>query len=92
MAVFNQEKGGSGSTPEATLFKQAQAGCMDSLNTLMQKHEGLVHRVVQQQVLLGERLDSQSAVQTRVGCQWWLLSIITGKNTLRIGPGTTSTG
>src|SRR5512139_1003805 len=38
--------GGPGWTPEATLFRQAQAGCRDSLNLLMARHEGLVHAVV----------------------------------------------
>ena len=38
--------GGPGSTSEATLFRQAQAGCRDSLNLLMARHEGLVQAVV----------------------------------------------
>lgn len=38
--------GGPDSTSEATLFRQAQAGCRDSLNWLMARHEGLVHAVV----------------------------------------------
>jgi RNA polymerase sigma factor (sigma-70 family) len=38
--------GGPGSTSEATLFRQAQAGNRDSLNLLMARHEGLVHAVV----------------------------------------------
>jgi RNA polymerase sigma factor (sigma-70 family) len=41
-----QGAGGPGSTSEATLFRQAQAGCRDSLNLLMARHEGLVHAVV----------------------------------------------
>jgi hypothetical protein len=45
------EVGGPGSTSEATLFQQAQAGCRASLNTLMVCHEGLVQAVVRQQVL-----------------------------------------
>jgi RNA polymerase sigma factor (sigma-70 family) len=61
MAVYTREKGGSGWTPEATLYQQAQAGCKDSLNTLMQKHEGLVHRVVQQQWLC--TLPYEAAIQ-----------------------------
>jgi len=35
----------------ATLFRQAQAGCRDSLAQLMAAHEGLVHAVVRRQVL-----------------------------------------
>jgi len=51
MAVIKQGKGGPARTPEATLFEQAQAGCADSLNALMLRHERLIHRVVQQQWL-----------------------------------------
>jgi RNA polymerase sigma factor (sigma-70 family) len=46
---------------EATLFKQAQAGCTASLNELMQRHERLVHFVVQRQWLL--TLPYEEAVQ-----------------------------
>jgi RNA polymerase sigma factor (sigma-70 family) len=35
----------------ADLFRQAQAGCPDSLNRLMAEHERLVHAVVRKQVL-----------------------------------------
>jgi len=35
----------------AVLFRQAQAGCRDCLNELMEKHDGLVHAVVRKQVL-----------------------------------------
>ena len=35
----------------ADLFRQAQAGCPDSLNHLMAEHERLVHAVVRKQVL-----------------------------------------
>jgi DNA-directed RNA polymerase specialized sigma subunit len=38
--------GGLGCPSEATLFRQAQAGCRDSLNLLMARHAGLVHAVV----------------------------------------------
>jgi RNA polymerase sigma factor (sigma-70 family) len=46
MRSRTQGVGGLGSTSEATLFRQAQAGCRDSLNLLMARHEGLVHAVV----------------------------------------------
>ena len=46
MRSRTQAVGGPGSTSEATLFRQAQAGCRDSLNRLMARHEGLVHAVV----------------------------------------------
>ena len=38
--------GGPGSTSQATQFRQAQAGCRDSLNLLMARHDGLVQAVV----------------------------------------------
>jgi len=41
-----QAVGGPGSTSQATQFRQAQAGCRDSLNLLMARHEGLVQAVV----------------------------------------------
>ena len=48
------------------LFRQAQAGCRDSLNELMERHDGLVHAVVRRQVL-GD-LSYAEAVQTgRIG-------------------------
>lgn len=46
---------------EATLFEQAQAGCAASLNELMQRHERLVHFVVQRQWLF--TLPYEEAVQ-----------------------------
>ena len=33
------------------LFRQAQAGCRDCLNELMERHDGLVHAVVRKQIL-----------------------------------------
>ena len=33
------------------LFRQAQAGCRDGLNELMEQHDGLVHAVVRKQIL-----------------------------------------
>jgi RNA polymerase sigma factor (sigma-70 family) len=61
MFGFPNEVGGFGRDPETTLFEQAQAGCAASLNELMQRHEGLVHRVVQRQWLL--TLPYEEAVQ-----------------------------
>ena len=46
MRIPSRVVGGPGSISEATLFQQAQAGCLDSLNRLMERHEGLVHAVV----------------------------------------------
>jgi RNA polymerase sigma factor (sigma-70 family) len=42
---------GPGQPTGAALFRQAQAGCRDSLARLMAMHEGLVHAVVRKQVL-----------------------------------------
>ena len=48
------------------LFRQAQAGCRDSLNELMEKHDGLVHAVVREQ-MLGD-LPYEEAIQAgRIG-------------------------
>ena len=46
---------------EATLYTQAQGGCRESLNELMERHERLIHRVVQRQWLL--TLPYEEAVQ-----------------------------
>ena len=40
-----------GQPAEVALFYQAQTGDRESLNALMEKHDGLVHAVVRQQVL-----------------------------------------
>jgi len=50
MSVYTTSGPGAQS-PEATLFAQAQAGCPESLNLLMECHDGLVQAVVRQQVL-----------------------------------------
>jgi RNA polymerase sigma factor (sigma-70 family) len=58
----NQKKvSGFGVRPETTLFAQAQAGCAESLNALMEQHEGLVHLVVRRQWLL--TLEYEEALQ-----------------------------
>ena len=46
MRIHSRAVGDPGSIPEATLFRKAQAGCPDSLNRLMARHDGLVHAVV----------------------------------------------
>ena len=40
-----------GQPAEVVLFRQAQTGGRESLNALMEKHDGLVHAVVRRQVL-----------------------------------------
>lgn len=52
MKGIEEKESGSGHDPGATLLMQARAGCSDSLNELLQRHEGLVHLVVQRQWLL----------------------------------------
>ena len=47
--ISEEQEGGSRRTPEATLFQQAQAGVAESLNTLMERHERLVHYAVYRQ-------------------------------------------
>ncbi len=42
MSTQTYEVGGPGSSSEATLFRQARAGCSESLNRLMAQHDGLV--------------------------------------------------
>ena len=51
MRTQTRDEGGPGVVSEATLFQRAQAGCSDSLNVLMTRHDGLVQAVVRQQVL-----------------------------------------
>jgi RNA polymerase sigma factor (sigma-70 family) len=66
MSVSDHKKSGPGALPEATQFIQAQAGCAESLNQLMTRHDGLVQAVVRQQVL-GE-LPFEEALQAgRIG-------------------------
>ena len=43
--MISEENSGFGERTEATLIKQAQAGCQESLNLLLLRHEGLVHLV-----------------------------------------------
>ena len=52
MFGFQNEESGLGRDPETTLFAQAQAGCSESINELMQRHERIVHWVVRRQWLL----------------------------------------
>ena len=61
MFGFQKEESGLGRESETTLFVQAQGGCAESLNELMQRHEKLVHFVVQRQWLL--TLPYEEAVQ-----------------------------
>ena len=42
--------------PEVSLYEQAQAGCLESLNQLMERHEPLVLHAVKRQNLGGPGL------------------------------------
>ena len=68
-----KEASGLGHDPETTLFAQAQRGCCESLNELMQRHEGLVRLVVQRQWLL--TLPYEEALQAG---RWGLWRVILG--------------
>jgi RNA polymerase sporulation-specific sigma factor len=61
MERIEKKASGFGVRTETTLFTQAQAGCAESLNTLMEQHEGLVHLVVRRQWLL--TLEYEEALQ-----------------------------
>jgi RNA polymerase sigma factor (sigma-70 family) len=61
MSRILEEMSGFGVKPETTLFMQAQAGSAESLNELMEEHEGLVHLVVRRQWLL--TLEFEEALQ-----------------------------
>jgi RNA polymerase sigma factor (sigma-70 family) len=68
MLDFKNEESGPGRDPETTLFLQAQAGCWESLNQLMSRHEKLVHWVVQRQWLC--TLPYEDAVQAGLQGLW----------------------
>jgi len=59
--IGEKGRGGFSWPSEATQFEQAQGGCAASLNELMQRHEKLVHFVVQRQWLF--TLPYEEAVQ-----------------------------
>jgi len=66
MKSKEKRESGLGKHPEAKLFEQAQAGCRESLNQLMEKHEPLVLYAVKRQNL-GD-LPYQEAIQAgRIG-------------------------
>lgn len=66
MSIRNPATSGSGAVSRAALLQQAQAGCQDSLNILMAKHEGLVQAVVRRQVL-GDLSFSEALHAGRIG-------------------------
>jgi len=73
MSRIQKKASGFGVMPETTLFVQAQAGCAESLNALMEQHEGLVHLVVRRQWLLS--LDYEEALQAGRRGLWRAVSV-----------------
>jgi len=51
LVTWQEEKGELGLATEFPWFRQAQAGCQHSLQTLMSRHDGLVQAVVRRQYL-----------------------------------------
>jgi len=51
MVQQHTTSGDSGPATEVALFRQAQGGCRDSLNALMERHRGLVYAALAQQAL-----------------------------------------
>ncbi len=68
MQALTKQPGGPGKNTETTLFEQAQAGCRQSLNLLMSRHEGLVHAVIDKQYLYG--LSYEEALQAGRSALW----------------------
>jgi len=66
MHTQHHKSDGSGHPTEAVLFGQAQAGCRESLNYLMEMHDGLVHAVVRRQVL-GDLPYAEAVQEGRIG-------------------------
>ena len=58
--------GGPVQQTEAALFRQAQAGCQDSLGQLMARHRNLVHAVVRRQ-FLGSLTFAEALQAGRIG-------------------------
>ncbi len=68
MQVVTKQQGGPGNNSETTLFERAQAGCRQSLNLLMTRHEGLIHAVIHKQYLYG--LPYEEALQAGRSALW----------------------
>ena len=66
MHARSQSTDGTGTPTGAALFRQAQAGCRDSLARLMAAHGKLVHAVVRKQVL-GDLLFAEALQAGRIG-------------------------
>lgn len=72
MIEIQKEGRGFGIGPETILFTQAQAGCTESLNKIMERHEGFVHFVIQRQWLFTRSTKKRSRPDAG-GCgeQFW---------------------
>jgi RNA polymerase sigma factor (sigma-70 family) len=68
MRALTKQQGGPGNNTETTLFEHAQAGCRQSLNLLMSRHEGLIHAVIHEQYLYG--LPYEEALQAGRSALW----------------------
>ena len=68
MEADTKQQGGPGKESQTTLFEQAQAGCRQSLNLLMSRHEGLIHAVIHEQYLYG--LSYEEALQAGRSALW----------------------
>jgi RNA polymerase sigma factor (sigma-70 family) len=68
MQANRKQQGGPEVESEATLFEHAQAGCEQSLNLLISRHEGLIHAVIQEQYLYG--LPYEEALQAGRSALW----------------------
>jgi len=66
MSVPQCKRDGPGGATEATLFREAQAGCHSSLNALMARHDGLVQAIVRRQ-WLGELPFAEALQEGRIG-------------------------
>ena len=79
MKKSGKEASGLGAHPEAKLYEQAQAGCRESLNQLMDCHEPLVLYAVKRQNL-GD-LAYQEAIQAgRIGLWQAILKYDLGRS------------
>jgi len=74
MHTHSQKIGGPRSTSEATLFRQAQVGCQDSLNALMARHDGLDGRApaIYRQIGSTLRISGERARQLHTEALVWL--------------------
>ena len=76
----NRATDGPGMPTGAAPFRQAQAGCCDSLARLMTAHEGLVHAVVRKQVL-GDLPFAEALQAGRIGLWRAILGFVPQRGT-----------